>query len=97
MKSAKQIMEKKIMSANREYAEKRGNGYCLFRSGKLYEIAQRPLWHLVDGSFDSIVFNEIVMDLETTNYYDACAKAYCAGYRGVINSCVEDLRENDER
>ena len=94
-KNAKQIMEKRIRQAEREYREKYGIGYCLFRSknGKLYEIAQRPLWYLADSRFDSVVFNEIVLDLETKSFYEACSKAYEAGYRGVLNSNVEKIRE----
>lgn len=93
--SSKAVMERTIKKAEREYHEQHGNGYCLFKlkGNGLYEIAQRPLWYLKTSRFDSIVFNEIVMDLGTKSFYEACAKAHDMGYRSVINSCVERIRE----
>lgn len=91
MKDPHQIMLDRIKKAEREYWNKYGRGYCLFKSeyGGLYEVAQRPLWYLKTSRFDSLEFNRIVMDLETKSFYEACAKAYDMGYRSVINSCVE--------
>lgn len=96
MKSAKQEMEKKIRKAEAEYRERYGKDYCLFKTqyGAL-QIAQRQLWYLASQRFDSIVFCDIVMPLETKSFYDACVKAYEAGYRGVINSDVERMRDRE--
>ena len=73
-----------IKKAEREYAEKYGRGYCLFESkdGGSYEVAQRPLWYLETSLFDSLRFNKIVMNLNTSSFYEACKKARELGYTG---------------
>lgn len=95
--SPKQLMEKKIRKAEREYKEQRGNEYCLFKTEYgVYQIAQHPLWYLENESLDSIVFCEIVMELKTRSFFEAEEKAYEAGYRGVINSDIEKWRSSGE-
>lgn len=84
-RTAKQIMEQKIRKAEMEYKAKYGNGYCLFKSkgsDDQYEVSQRPLWYLASSRFDSLTFNELVLDLETKSFFEACKKARELGYHG---------------
>lgn len=96
-RNAKQIMEDKIRKAEREYKEKYGRGYCLFKEkhGKEYEVSQRPLWYLASSRFDSLTFNELVMDLHTNSFFEACRKAREMGYHGY--NIDPDGYESEER
>ena len=85
---------KEYRKAEAEYRKDHGINYCLFKrkNSCLYEVAQFPIFYMSYPE-NEIIACDIVKDLETKSFYEACSKAYDMGYRGVLNSIVEELRK----